>query len=110
VRLGKGFCDDLSSFFEEDEHDASEARIRWSDRLTDYVRTQGSLDAVRLRPVSEPPWPADDNPMFSFLLERSREITAESDIDAALRWLGLNAWLEGCLAERTRLLRALDEA
>jgi hypothetical protein len=109
MRVGKDLGGELGEFFAVDEHDASAARSRWSDRLSEYVHRQGSLDAIRLRAVSEPPWPADDNPMFSYLLERGNEIAIESDLEAALRWLGLNAWLEGCLAERTRVFRALEQ-
>ncbi len=109
MREAKDLHEELSEFFATDEHDASAARSRWNDRLSEYVNKQGSLDAVRLRPLSEPPWPADENPMFSYLLERASEVAVESDLEAALRWLGLNVWLEGCLAERTRVFRALDD-
>lgn len=105
-----GLHDELSEFFAADEHDASATRNRWSDQLTEYVNRQGPLDAIRLRPASEPPWPAPDNPMFAYLLERSSEIANEVDLADALRWLGLSAWLEGCIAERTRVLRAIEEA
>ncbi len=110
MERGNGIDEELGEFFAEDEDEASPARNRWADQLTPYVNKQGPLDAIRLRPTSEPPWPADDNPMFAYLLERSSEVAAESDVETALRWLGLNAWLEGCLAERTRVVRAIEEA
>jgi hypothetical protein len=109
VDAGQGLDEELSEFFAADEDAASAVHVRWRDRLAEYASRQGPLDALRLRPLSESPWPADDNPMYAYLLERSSEIAAESDVETALRWLGLNAWLEGCLAERSRVLRALEE-
>jgi hypothetical protein len=110
VQGGNELHEELGEFFAADEHDASAARNRWADQLTQYVNKQGSLDAIRLRPASEPPWPADENPMFSYLLERGSEIATEADLETALRWIARNAWLEGCIAERNRVLRALEEA
>ena len=106
---GHGLDEELSEFFAAEEHAGSAAHKRWSDRLTEYVSRQGSLDAIRLRPASEPPWPADDNAMYAYLVERSNEIAMESDPETALHWLARNAWLEGSLAERSRVFRALDD-
>ena len=108
VFADQGLDDELSEFFAADDYPASAARHRWRDRLAAYADRQG-LDALRLRPMSEPPWPADDNPMYSYLLERSSEIASESDVETALRWLGLNAWFEGCIAERSRVSRLLED-
>jgi hypothetical protein len=47
--------------------------------------------------------------MYSYLLERSLEIACESDVETALRWIGLNAWFEGCIAERSRVARLLED-
>ena len=86
------------------------ARARWKDRLGRYVQQQGPLDALRLRPSSEKPWPAPDNPMVGFLVERCTEIATEDGLDAAAKWLAANAWLEGVIAERARIERFLGEA
>jgi hypothetical protein len=86
------------------------ARARWKDRLGRYVQQQGPLDALRLRPSSEKPWPAPDNPMLGFLIERCTEIATEGGLDAAAKWLAANAWIEGVIAERARIERFLGEA
>ena len=88
--------------------DDSETLARWKDRLGRYVDTQGALDALRLRRPSEPPWPAADNPMLGYLLERASEIARDEDIDAALAWLASNAWFEGAVGERARFSRHLN--
>ena len=88
--------------------DDSVALERWSDRLSQYVDLQGTLDALRLRPPSEPPWPASDNPMLGYLVERAAEIADESGLGAALAWLAANSWFEGAIAERSRFARLLD--
>ena len=88
--------------------DYSEALARWKDRLSSYVDLQGTLDALRLRPSSEQPWPAFDNPMLGYLKERSSEIAANDGLSAALAWLAANAWFEGAIAERSRFIRLLD--
>src|SRR3954447_22693071 len=88
--------------------DDSVARERWSDRLSKYVDLQGTLDVLRLRPPSEPPWPASDNPMLGYLVERAAEIADESGLGAALAWLAANSWFEGANAERSRFARLLD--
>jgi hypothetical protein len=88
--------------------DDSEALERWEDRLSTYVDLQGTLDALRLRPATEPPWPACDNPMLGYLVERAAEIESESGLGSALAWLASNAWFEGALTERARFARLLD--
>jgi len=88
--------------------DESVALERWSDRLSQYVDLQGTLDALRLRPPTEPPWPAADNPMLGYLVERAAEISDESGLGAALAWLAANSWFEGAIAERSRFARLLD--
>src|SRR5437588_12120288 len=80
---------------------------RWSEQLAVYVQQQGSLDALRLRPISEPPWPTDNNPMLSYLVERTREIAEHEDADVATAWLARQAWLEATIAERSRVARLL---
>jgi hypothetical protein len=89
--------------------DDSEARARWNDRLSEYVDLQGSLDVLRLRPTTEPPWPTSDNPMLGYLVDRSAEIANEEGLGAALAWLASNAWFEGALSERSRFARFVDE-
>jgi hypothetical protein len=88
--------------------DDSEALARWKDRLSSYVDLQGTLDALRLRPSSEQPWPAFDNPMLGYLKERGAEIAEHDGIDAAITWLAANSWFEGAIAERSRFIRLLD--
>jgi hypothetical protein len=88
--------------------DDSEALAHWKDRLSQYVDAQGTLDALRLRPSSEQPWPAFDNPMLGYLVERSVEIAEDSGLGAAVAWLAANSWFEGAIAERSRFIRLLD--
>ena len=88
--------------------DRSAALEVWKDRLGSYVDLQGALDALRLRPSSEPPWPADDNPMLAYLEQRTAEIVETDGTAAAIAWLGANAWFEGAIAERSRFARLLD--
>ena len=88
--------------------DHSAALELWKDRLSSYVDLQGTLDALRLRPSSEPPWPSADNPMLAYLEQRTAEIAADEGIAAAISWLGANAWFEGAIAERSRFARLLD--
>ena len=100
--------DDIGELLAGDEDD-SVALARWKDRLSRYVDRQGSLDALRLRSPSEPPWPATDNPMLNYLNERSKEIATEDGIDAAIAWLARSAWFEGAISERARIARLVDE-
>ena len=100
--------DDIEVEFASLYADDSEALARWKDRLSVYVDLQGTLDALRLRPSSEQPWPAFDNPMLGYLRERGTEIAAKDGLAAAVAWLAANAWFEGALAERSRFLRLLD--
>jgi len=88
--------------------DDSRALARWKARVTQYVDAQATLDALRLRPATEPPWPGADNPMLGYLVDRSAEIAALDGLDTALAWLAANSWLEGAIAERSRFLRLLD--
>ena len=100
--------EDIADLFGDDEAD-SVARARWKDRLSEYVDRQGSLDALRLRSPTEPPWPATDNPMLGFLSERTAEIAADDGLGVALAWLARNAWFEGAISERARIARLIDE-
>ena len=88
--------------------DSGAALARWKDRLSEYVDLQGTLDALRLRPSSEQPWPAFDNPMLGYLKERTGEIVAKDGLEAAITWLAANSWFEGAIAERSRFIRLLD--
>ena len=88
--------------------DDSAVLEKWKDRLGSYVDAQGTLDALRLRHPTEPPWPAADNPMLGYLYERSREIVISEGADTALAWLASNAWFEGAIAERSRFARHLN--
>jgi hypothetical protein len=86
-----------------DPRDRSEAYARWSTQLAEYVQQQGSLDALRLRPITEPPWPREDNPMLCYLVDRAVEIIDHDGSDAAITWLARQAWLEATIAERSRV-------
>ncbi len=97
--------DDVAQLYTDD----SVARARWGGRLGQYVDLQGALDALRLRPTTERPWPAWDNPMFGYLIDRGTEIAAADGLDAALVWLASHAWFEGAIAERSRFARLLDD-
>ncbi|HEY5076505.1 MAG TPA: hypothetical protein VIJ48_03290 [Acidimicrobiia bacterium] len=85
----------------------SEVSARWSEQLGHYVQGQGSLDALRLRSTTEPPWPHVDNPMVRYLIERTSEFVERDGIEAALAWLATHAWFEATIAERSRLARVL---
>jgi hypothetical protein len=85
------------------------ALARWRDRLGRYIDQQGALDALRLRTSTEPPWPAIDNPMLGYLIERGAEIGNGDGFEVALAWLAANAWFEGVIAERARIARRIDE-
>ncbi len=87
----------------------SDAFARWSDDLDVYVQRQGALDALRLRPRSEAPWPQDDNPMVAYLRDRADEIADDEGRDAAFEGLAQQAWFEATLAERARLARLLTD-
>jgi hypothetical protein len=104
----RGFSEDIADLLAGDEDD-SVALADWKDRLSDYVDRQGSLDALRLRSPSEPPWPADDNPMVGYLCARAKELAIESSFDVALDWLARNAWFEGAISERARIARLVDD-
>jgi hypothetical protein len=90
-----------------DPGEQSDALARWSERLAQHVQGQGSLDALRLRPESEAPWPQPENPMLCYLLERAAEIIACDGVDGAMDWLARHAWLEATIAERGRVARLL---
>ena len=80
---------------------------RWTERLGNYVQSQGPLDALRLRPIPEAPWPDDDNPMLCYLRERATEMLEDDGIACAIEWLANHAWFEATIAERSRLSRML---
>jgi hypothetical protein len=103
-----GLDEDIADVLSGDE-DGSVALAHWKDRLSDYVDRQGSLDALRLRSPSEPPWPAVENPMVGYLNARGKELAIESGFDVALAWLARNAWFEGAISERARIARLIDE-
>ena len=88
--------------------DESAAHELWKDRLSNYVDLQGTLDALRLRPSTEPPWPAAGNPRLAYLEQRTVEIADTEGIAAAISWLAANAWFEGAITERSRFVRLLD--
>ena len=102
------FEGDLDEGLDHLYEDSGAALARWKDRLSEYVDLQGTLDALRLRPSSEQPWPAFDNPMLGYLKERSSEIVDKDGLEAAVAWLAANAWFEGAIAERSRFIRLLD--
>ena len=99
-----GFGDGIAQLYADD----SAALAHWKDRLSRYVDLQGTLDALRLRPSSEQPWPSGDNAMLCYLKERAAEIEAVDGLDAAIAWLASNSWFEGAIAERSRFIRLLD--
>jgi len=90
-----------------DAGEQSSALARWSERLAQHVQGQGSLDALRLRPESEAPWPQSDNPMLCYLIERTAEIIDGDGVERAVVWLATHAWLEATIAERGRVARLL---
>ncbi|HVJ96962.1 MAG TPA: hypothetical protein VNC41_09040 [Acidimicrobiia bacterium] len=85
----------------------SAARVQWRNHLDQYFRNQGGVDALRLRPSDEAPWPQDDNPMYRYLVERAGELADTEDPAAAMQWLASRAWFEATLAERSRVARLL---
>ena len=107
--LGHRDFDDEMADLLVDDADQGVALERWKDRLRRYVEQQGPLDALRLRSSSEPPWPAAENPMVGYLIERGTEIANHDGIDPAVAWVAANAWFEGVIAERARMQRLIDE-
>ena len=105
---GHASDEDFDDGIEHLYEDGGAALARWKDRLSEYVDLQGTLDALRLRPSSEQPWPAFDNPMLGYLKERTGEIVDKDGLVAAITWLAANAWFEGAIAERSRFSRLLD--
>jgi hypothetical protein len=99
---------EIADLLADDERD-SVVLARWKDRLTSYVDAQGSLDALRLRADTEPPWPASGNPMLAYLRERGAEMAGDEGLAAALAWITRNAWFEGAIAERARIARLIDD-
>jgi hypothetical protein len=107
--LGHRDFDDEMADLLVDDADQGVALERWKDRLRRYVEQQGPLDALRLRSSSEPPWPAAENPMVGYLIERGTEIANHDGLDPAIAWVATNAWFEGVIAERARMQRLIDE-
>jgi hypothetical protein len=104
----RGLDVEIADLLAGDGHD-SVALARWKDRLSRYVDRQGALDALRLRPPTEAPWPTPENPMLGYLRERSTEVARTDGLDMAVAWLARNAWFEGAIAERARIARVIDE-
>jgi hypothetical protein len=98
--------DDIGVLLAEPGND-SDALARWQEPLAQYVRNQGQLDALRLRPSTEAPWPQLDNPMVGYLIERAEELAETDGAGAAIYWLATHSWFEATIAERSRLSRLL---
>lgn len=85
--------------------DGGEAMGKWRHRLLPYLDERVLLEPARQAPQPEPPWPAEDNPMLGYLIDRAGEIAAAEGEAAAYVWLGVHAWFEGGLDERFRTIR-----
>ena len=77
-----------------------EALDRWADELADYLDARVSVQRARERPMPEHPWPAEENPMLAYLLDRAREMHSTAGVEATFIWLAVHAWFEGALEER----------
>ena len=88
--------------------DDSEALARWKARLSQYVDSQGTLDALDCGRRRNSRGPRSNNPMLGYLVERCIEIEDESGLGTAVAWLAANSWFEGAIAERSRFIRLLD--
>ena len=91
--------------------DADEGSARRElERPAESIRgATGTAPCAPAPLASEPPWPATDNPMIGFLIERCTEIATGDGLDAAAQWLAANAWIEGAIAERGRIERRISE-
>ena len=68
---------------------AAERRI-----LQDIAR--GDWPSPRDSERPHPPWPADDEPILWFLVDKARaSIEAGTDLEATLLYLAAHAWFEG---------------
>ncbi len=73
--------------------------LRAEQRLVRQERVAQPVDALRLRPSDEAPWPQEDNPMYRYLVERAGELADSDDLAAAMQWLASRAWFEATLAD-----------
>ena len=88
-------------------HD-SDALRSYDERLMAYLDGQGSqVEALRSRSQPSEPWPEADNPMLSYLIDRTTELLAAEGAETAVVWLAVHAWFEGTFDERARMLRKL---
>jgi hypothetical protein len=84
---------------EDDDGEGSVAFELNSSALRAYLVVQdaGELREPRL-PL--PPWPALDNPMLKYLIERAIEMSATEPIEVVFGWLSSHAWFEGSIEGR----------
>jgi hypothetical protein len=93
--------------FPGDDVSESAAFQRWHADIDDYLQEQGLVAAIRNSEQPRPPWPAKGNPMLGYIIDRAREIVADTGVDAALLWLGVHAWFEGAVADRAHTVGVL---
>jgi hypothetical protein len=79
--------------------------------LVAYVDEQDEVlgdSSIRHTEMPEPPWPAQDNPMLTYLLERAARIALDDNVSNALTWLATHAWFEGHLDGLATLFREIS--
>lgn len=81
--------------------DGGEALPRWNDRLRSYLEAQGDTSELRAATMPDPPWPAYENPMVGYLIDRAAEIARREDVTRALSWLAAHSWFEAVVADRS---------
>jgi hypothetical protein len=73
--------------------DGGEAVEKWRNRLLPYLDEHQRLEQARRAPEPGPPWPAEDNPVLGYLIERAREVAA-NERERRVR-VTRCAWFEG---------------
>jgi hypothetical protein len=96
----------MANLYTGDE--GGEAIGRWHERLGPYLDGQGDgVKALRGRSETQPPWPARDNPILGYLIDRAAEIAETDDWRHAIVWLAVHAWFEGSLDTRAAVIRGI---
>lgn len=68
--------------------------------LWDYMNSQPCGLQAREVSLPMPPYPAQDNPMFKYLVRRALEIDHDQGVAPAIVWVAAHAWFEGGLANQ----------
>jgi len=81
------------------EHNGSPVPPELATALETYLASQSAVAELRRETMPGAPWPADDNPMLSYLLHTARSRFESGpdagDLRTVLVWLAAHAWFEG---------------